>query len=32
MTLSEPRRSYTILPVDAEFVPGAADSPWAAIP
>jgi hypothetical protein len=32
MTLSAPRRSYTILPVDAEFVPGAADSPWTAIP
>ncbi|MBE3111460.1 MAG: hypothetical protein IMZ46_13310 [Acidobacteria bacterium] len=32
MTKAPLRPSYTILPVDAEFVPGAADAPWAAIP
>jgi hypothetical protein len=32
MTLSGPRRSYTILPVDAEFLPGDAAGPWPGIP
>ena len=32
MTLSAPRRSYTIVPVDAEFLPGDASGPWPLIP